>query len=180
MIIDIAFAVFLLLALIKGYSKGLIVALFSIVAFVAGLAAALKLSSYVALRLSASTSVSARWLPFISFFLVFVIVVVLVNLGGKLVQKSMQLLLLGWANRIGGILLYGMLYAILLSIFVFYATQLKILSAATAASSVVYPFIQSLGPWVINSLGSFIPFFKGLFITLQEFFGKMAAKDPST
>jgi membrane protein required for colicin V production len=44
MILDIIVAVILILALIKGYRQGLIVALFSLVAFVIGLAAAIKLS----------------------------------------------------------------------------------------------------------------------------------------
>jgi membrane protein required for colicin V production len=179
MIIDIAFAVLLLLACIKGYSKGLIVALFSILAFIAGLAAAMKLSSYVALRLSASTGGSSKWLPFLSFFLVFVAVVFVVNLGGRLIQKSVQLLLLGWANRIGGILLYALLYTILLSIFLFYAVQLKFLSTETVSSSSMYPFIRPIGPCVIDSLGTFIPFFKGLFTSLQDFFGKIPTRGTS-
>jgi len=44
MILDIIVAVILILAVIKGYRQGLIVALFSFVAFAIGLAAAIKLS----------------------------------------------------------------------------------------------------------------------------------------
>ena len=39
--IDIAFAIILIIACIKGYQKGLIIAVFSIIAFIIGLAAAL-------------------------------------------------------------------------------------------------------------------------------------------
>jgi len=173
MFIDILFLLLMLVACVKGYSKGFIVALFSIVGFIAGLAAALKLSAYAAEKLSGTFNASGKWLPFISFLLVFLVVVILVNLGGKLIQKSVELVMLGWLNRFGGILLFALLYSILFSIFLFYAVQLKILSTETVQASQVYPFLQPLGPLVINSLGSVIPLFKNMFAELQEFFGKL-------
>jgi membrane protein required for colicin V production len=109
MFIDIVFLLLMLLACVKGYSKGLIVALFSVVGFIAGLAAALKLSAYAAEKLSGTFNTSGKWLPVISFALVFLVVVVLVHLGAKLLQKSVEMVMLGWLNRIAGILLYALL-----------------------------------------------------------------------
>ena len=51
MIIDLMAAIAVVFAIIKGYSKGLIVALFSVAGFIVGLAAALKLSSLVAAKM---------------------------------------------------------------------------------------------------------------------------------
>ena len=48
MIIDIIVVIILILAAIKGFRQGLIVALFSVIAFIVGLAAAIKLSVVVA------------------------------------------------------------------------------------------------------------------------------------
>ena len=79
MLIDIVFAILLIMACIKGFQKGLIIAVFSIVAFIIGLAAALKLSTAVASWLGNSVSVNTKWLPFISFALVFFIVILLVQ-----------------------------------------------------------------------------------------------------
>ncbi len=177
MIIDIFFVLLLLLACFKGYSKGLIVALFSIIGFIAGLAAALKLSAYAAEKLSGSFNTSGKWLPFVSFLLVFLAVVLLVNLGARLLQKSVEMIMLGWANRLGGILLFITLYSILLSIFLFYAVQLHFLSAEAIAASVSYPYLQPVGPAVINALGTVVPLFKNMFTQLQDFF---AALPPQT
>lgn len=175
MFIDIIFLFLMLVACVKGYGKGFIIALFSIVGFIAGLAAAIKLSAYAAEKLSGTFNASGKWLPFISFLLVFLVVVILVNLGAKLIQKSVELVMLGWLNRLGGILLFALSYSILFSIFLFYAVQLKIISAATLLASQVYPLLQPLGPLVINSLGDVIPLFKNMFTQLQEFFGKLPA-----
>ncbi len=180
MFIDIVFLILILLACVKGYSKGFIIALFSIVGFIAGLAAALKLSAYVAARLSGTFNTSGKWLPFISFLLVFIAVVLLVNLGAKLIQKSIEMVMLGWLNRIAGIILFALLYSIFFSIFLFYAVQLHIISNETIAASTAYPYLQPLGPAVINSLGTIIPIFKDMFTQLQEFFGRMNEATPAS
>jgi membrane protein required for colicin V production len=176
MLIDFAFAVLIILAIIKGYQKGLILAIFSIIAFIVGLAAALKLSAVVAAYLKDSLSVSAKWLPFIAFALVFLIVVLLVRLGARLIEKTFQAVLLGWVNRIGGILLYVTLYLIILSIFVFYADKLQLLQPATIDSSVTYKFIQPWGPVIMDNIGKLIPLFKDMFTQLGDFFNSLSNK----
>lgn len=174
MFIDFIFVIILLVACFKGFTKGLIVALFSMLALIIGLAAALKLSAIVSEYLSTETGTTAKWLPFLSFILVFIGVVILVNLAAKLIQKSVELVLLGWVNRLGGVLFYLLLYAIIFSIVLFYVVQLKLVSDETIASSISYPFIKPLGPFVIDKLGEIIPLFKNLFAQLQLFFEALA------
>lgn len=166
----------MIMAIFKGYQKGLVIALFSIIAFIVGLAAALKLSAVVADYLKDSISISAKWLPFIAFALVFFGVVLLVRLGGKLVEKAFQVALLGWVNRIGGILLYAALYTIILSIFIFYGEKLQLLQPTTIQSSATYEFIQPLGPKVMDSFGNVIPWFKDMFTQLGDFFNEVSNK----
>lgn len=163
----------MVVALFRGLSKGFIIALFSVLAFILGLAAALKLSAYVASTLSTQLNSSGKWLPFLSFLLVFVVVVFLVNIVARLLQKSIELFMLGWLNKLAGVFLYVILYCILLSIFLFYAVQLHIFKPETVAASICYPYIAPLGPMVINGLGSIIPVFKNLFAQLQQFFGSL-------
>lgn len=176
MLIDAVLAILLILACIKGFRTGLIIAVFSVIAFIAGLAAALKLSSVVALKLSHNVNVSAKWLPLISFVIVFLIVVLLINLGARFIQKTFEFAMLGWVNRIGGIIFYVLIYAIIFSIFLFYAVQLNLIKTETIHSSRTYSIIQPLGPLVINKLGVMIPFFQDMFTQLQAFFGKMGNK----
>jgi membrane protein required for colicin V production len=178
MLIDIVFAIAMVMACIKGYQKGLIVALFSVVAFIVGLAAALKLSAVVAGWLQSSTSVSAQWLPVLSFALVFLAVVLLVRWGGRLIQKSVEAVLLGWVNRIGGILLFAVLYIIILSILLFYAQKLQLIKPETVAASATASFIQPWGPAVIDNFGKVIPLFKDTFSDLEQFFANIGQQLP--
>ncbi|MEO6405300.1 MAG: CvpA family protein [Ferruginibacter sp.] len=176
MIIDAVFFLLLVLAVFKGFRKGLIVALFSFLAFIAGLAAALKLSTIVAGKLSSQTGSSARWLPVLSFILVFIVVALLVSLAGRLIQKTFETAMLGWANRIAGAVFYLLLYSIFYSIFLFYAVQLRLISDNTIKASLTYIYLQPLAPFIMNKLGDIIPFFKNMFEQLQQFFGSAAGK----
>ena len=174
--IDLIFAILMIIAIIKGYQKGLIIALFSIIAFIVGLAAALKLSAAVAVRLQHNVSVSSKWLPVISFVLVFILVVFLIHLGGKLIEKTFEMALLGWANRLGGVLLYIVLYTIIFSVFLFYADKIKIFEKPAIRSSQVYPIVAPLGPKVIDGFGKLIPMFKDTFAQLESFFETVSNK----
>ncbi|TAD93528.1 MAG: CvpA family protein [Bacteroidetes bacterium] len=167
MIIDVITLVAVAFGLFKGFSKGLIVALFSFLAYLIGLAAAVKLSAVVAVYLGTATGITQKWLPILSFALVFIGVVLLVRLGAALVEKTAKLVLLGWVNKLGGILLFVLLYCTLLSVLLFYASQLSLLSQSAMAESVIWPYLQPLGPAAINLLGILVPAFSNLFEQLH-------------
>ena len=178
MILDIIVAVILLLAIIKGYRQGLIVALFSLIAFVIGIAAAMKLSVVAAGYIGKAVNFSDKWLPIISFAVVFLIVVLLVRLGAKFIQKTVELAMLGWANRIGGILLYAGIYILIFSVLLFYADQMNLIKPETKTGSVTYSYIQPWGPKLMDGLGKIIPVFKGMFQDLEDFFDDVSKQVP--
>lgn len=169
MVIDVAYMILIAIACFKGLRKGFIIAVFSVLGFIIGIAAALKLSSIVALKLSVHTG-TAKWLPAVSFLLVFIAVAFIVNFVGKIIQKTFETVMLGWINRLAGVALFILLYSIIYSVFLFYAVQLHFISAATTATSVVFPYLQPLAPKIINSLGTILPWFKNMFHQLEDFF----------
>lgn len=174
MIIDILFCVLLLMAVVKGWQRGLVIAVFSVIAFIVGIAAAMKLSTVVAAWLKDSTNVSVQWLPFLSFAIVLIGVILLIRWGANLIEASLEVTLMGWVNRLGGMLLYIIVYTLAFSVLLFYATQLKLLNEHTIAQSVTYSKIQPLGPMVINTFGRLIPWFKDMFTELEDFFAHIA------
>lgn len=173
MLVDIIAIALLVMAVIKGFRNGLVVAVFSFLAFLIGMAAALKLSSAVAGWLGTQISVSERWLPVLAFFIVFTGVVLLVRLGAKALEGMLKLAMMGWLNRLGGILFYILLYFFIYSIILFYATQLGVISRTTAEVSRFYPLLYPLAPEMIRLLGVVLPFLKNTFGELEEFFGSV-------
>lgn len=176
MILDIIVVIILLFAIIKGYQRGLIIGIFSFIALFVGLAAAIKLSTVVAGYIGKSVKISDQWLPLIAFVVVFIIVVLLVRLVAKIIERSVQFAMLGWVNRLGGIIFYVALYLTVVSVLFFYAEQIKLIQPATIDRSFTYHYIRPLGPKAINTLGSILPFFKNMFRELQDFFGNLSHK----
>lgn len=170
MIIDIIFILLLIFATVKGYRNGFIIAVFSFFGIIIGLAAAMKLSAVVAGWLKNSTNISAAWLPFLSFLVVMIGVILLVRLGAVFIQKALELVLLGWLNKLTGIVLYAALYITIFSVILFYAEKIHWIKPETILASKTYAFIQPWGPKAINLFGAVIPLFKGMFEELSHFF----------
>ncbi len=176
MIIDIAFVIIMIIAIFKGLSKGFIVGIFSLLAFIIGLAAALKFSALVAAYLMGKGMESSKWLPLLSFFLVFIVVIFLVGLGASIIKKTVQFAMLGWLDSLLGVFLYMIVYIIILSVILFFAERMFLIKPQVISDSYTYKYIAPWGPKVINNLGNIIPFFKDIFIQLQDFFDSLSKK----
>jgi membrane protein required for colicin V production len=173
MVIDIIFMILIAMACLKGYRRGLIVAIFSFLAIIIGLAAAMKFSVVVAGWLQNSTNINKQWLPFLSFMIVIIAVVILVRWLAGLLQKSVEHLMIGWLNRLGGIIFYVVLYITVYSIVLFYATQINLIKPETIQTSKTYAVIEPFGPKAIDALGFLLPLFRNLFTELEQFFGAL-------
>ena len=175
LIIDILFLIFVLGAIIKGLRQGLIVAVFSLLALILGLAAAIKLSAVVAMHLQNNgVHVSSKWMPILSFVVVFLIVVFIVRWFERLLESIIKFALLGWIDKLGGVILYSVVYLAVFSVILFYCAKAHVLSESTIAASKSYHFIEPYGPYVINKVADLIPFFKDMFSQLENFFGSLA------
>jgi membrane protein required for colicin V production len=144
MLIDLIFLSMMVMAIYKGFKNGLIVAVFSIAAWILGLMAAFRFSDAAAEYLKVYIDVSPRILSIISFILVFSVVMMVINLGAKLVEKTVELSMLGWVNRLGGIFFYVLLYVLIFSVLIYFAERVKLLNEETISSSRVYPWVKPL------------------------------------
>ena len=173
MIIDIIFLIILTLAVIKGLSRGFVVAVFSFFAVIIGVAAAMKLSLAVSNKLQNSFNIEGKWLPIFSFIIVLVGVIILVRWIANIIQAALNITMLGWLNKLGGVVLYLFIYLFVYSILLFYLTKMNFIKEETIAASHTYGLIEPFGPSAINILGNIIPLFKNIFTGLSDFFEKI-------
>ena len=117
---------------------------------------------------------SNRWLPVIAFILVFILVILIISWSGRSAGETDQMVLLEWLNKLGGILLFLVLYLSVYSIILFYGTETQFISKHAVHESHFYPLIAPFGPAVIRFITGFIPFGQDMFIALEGFFGKIA------
>ena len=150
--------------------------LFSFFAIINGVAGAMKLSYIVANWLQQSFNLSGRWLPIVSFIIVMIVVIFLVRWIANLIQAAIKIAMLGWLNKLGGVILYMFVFLLVYSILLFYLTEMNLIKQETISASHTYSLIEPFGTKAIKLLGSIIPVFQNIFIQLTDFFEKIAAK----
>lgn len=173
--IDIVFLILMALAVWKGYSKGLVVALFSFVGMIVGMLLALKCSAVVAVWLGEETKLDAKWLPFLAFLLIIIGVYFGVRMLAALVQKSLEFAMLGWANRVGGIFLYALLYSSLLILVLFYADKMELLSVEAKTDSQFYQFMHGFAKPILSFIADALPFIRNMLQQLTDYFALQTA-----
>ncbi|MEQ1675726.1 MAG: CvpA family protein, partial [Chitinophagaceae bacterium] len=115
----------------------------------------------------------------ISFAVIFLVIVLLIRLGANAIERTIEVALLGWVNKLGGIVLYAAIYIVVLSVLLFYAQQVNLVQPETIQKSVTYSFIQPWGPKAINGFGTVIPVFKDMFGELESFFDGVSKEIPA-
>lgn len=153
-------------------------AIFSFAALLLALLAAVKLSAVTVQWLETSVNVSAKWLPVVAFVLVFLVVVLMVNLIGKLIESTAEMAFLGWANRLFGIAFYLLIYLLIWSVVLFYLEKTGIIGVEAVAASTVYPILAPWAPAVLDWIAELIPVFRDVFQDIEQFLEKFSDRVP--
>ncbi len=149
-VLDIIIIVFVGFLVVLGIRKGFIISLASLVALILGIWAAVHFSNYLESILLEHFNPSRTWLPILSFTITFLIVVILVLLLGKALEKIVDVMGMGIINHIlGGVL--GLLKGILLLSVVFFIInsldpQDKLITPDTKKKSFLYSYVQRVFP----------------------------------
>ncbi|CAG5086949.1 CvpA family protein [Parvicella tangerina] len=98
--VDIIILIPLLWAGYRGFTKGVIIEVVSILAFVLGVWGAIHFSDYIAGYVR--DHINAEYEPVISFSLLFIGIVILVFVIGKLLERLVNLAQLKLANKVAG------------------------------------------------------------------------------
>ena len=170
---DIILLIILTLGAFKGFKRGFLMEIVSVVALILGIVGGLKLLQWGIELLSANTNIDSRVLPYISFMLIFVLIIVLVNLLGIAVKKAVHLTPLGNLDSIGGAITGILKWAFMLSVFLWITESFQInFIERFADNSVIYPWIAGLAPSIIKFISGAFPFVDNLLNLIQDFIGQ--------
>jgi membrane protein required for colicin V production len=171
MVIDAFCLILFLFAAWKGWSSGFFSSLVSFTGMFIGFFIAMKCSASVAVYLKEEQYADARWAALIAFGLVLLGVWLLLKVLAKALSGIAEAMLLGWANKTGGLILSVLLYSIMISSFFFFGEKLSFFTKETIADSYLYPIIKPIAPELLNAIGKLIPFFEKTFSDLNRSFG---------
>lgn len=178
MIIDLVFLLLLAIFLFRGYRKGFLIAFFSVIALIVGLVGAIKLSKVVGELLFSKNPEAAHWAPIITYVLVFFIIAWLIRMLGRFLEKSLELVALGWVNRFCGAFLYGCLLSLVFSGFLWILNRMLVISPETLAHSRLFPILEPLAPKLFALMGNLVPWVKDAFQELNQFFDQVNQNIP--
>ena len=143
----------------QGFKRGLVIELASLVALILGIYAAMYFSGYAADFLVNNFDMGPKYVPVFAFIVTFIIVVVLVHLLGRILEKLINMVALGFLNKLTGAV-FGILKAVLfmsITILVINHFNDKFISREKQESSLLYIPIESVAPWLWDRLENFDP-----------------------
>ena len=149
MILDIVFGIGLLIALIRGWQKGVLWTVLQVLAVFIALPLSLKLTNSVSHFFIHNLGVESRFTFLLTFIALFILCMLLFRMVVKLVEGSLDALMMGWANRLAGAVLYGFMLTLFFSTVIWIGNQSSIVKPETASTSKTYSYIEPLAPAVI-------------------------------
>lgn len=158
--LDILTGTLLIVAILQGLRNGFIKALLSFFSFFIGLIVAYQLAGWVARQLKEYTKIESHWLPFISFVIVLLVVLFLIRWISGLLQQTAEVLMLGWLNKLLGIVLYGFIYFTIWSALVYFLQMLGVLEAVKMKDAYSYSYLQKWWPYCMDKMSQWLPFIK--------------------
>ena len=137
----------LLYALYRGFTKGLIIELASLLALIVGIYGALHFSSFTFEFLSDYFEIKTVYLQLVSYGLTFLIIAVLISFTGKILTMLIKLVALGFINRMMGAIFGGIKALLILSVFISFFDrfnkQFGMVNEDILTSSLIYNSIRT-------------------------------------
>jgi len=144
--IDIALLVPLIWGFFKGFKKGLIIELVSIIALIAGIYAGMHLSHLITPFIE--NSVPENYLHILSFVITFIIVVLGLYLIGKLLEKIVDIIQLGFVNKMAGSVFGAVKFLIITSVIFYFISQIGLFDPGSSSSPIIY-FYSETGKLIV-------------------------------
>lgn len=164
-LIDIVILISLIIAAISGFIKGFIISMASFAGFLLGIILSFRFAGSVQQLLMEITGSEGRYLYFVGFLICFGLVVVVVHLIGKAIEKIVKAVALGFINRIAGAG-FGVLKTVLIFSALIYALSYidpkdRLITPDQQENSIFYQPFEKILP-------SMLPFLRHQLEELEE------------
>jgi len=168
---DILLALPLAYGIFQGYRKGLLQEVVSVIALLLGFILGLKLLTAAIPVVQEFIGRAHGLLPFISFLLVFVLILLSMRLLGVVLKKLLDVTPFGTFDNVLGGALGGLKWCLVISLLLYVVGLVGLgVSPATAQSSAIYPFVLKSTPVALDGLSWLLPFVKALLASFKNLF----------
>lgn len=167
--LDILLLIPLIFGAYLGFRKGLLLEIVSLLAFILAIIGAFKLLNFGMDILAPYFQSWENALPIISFVILFIAILLLVNMVGKIVKKILDMTLLGGLDNFAGAVIGLLKWSFGVSLVLWLGESIDIsISAEMAEGTYIYPIIASVAPFMIDAFSAYMPFIQEVFDTLKS------------
>ena len=166
--LDVILLIPLVFGAVAGFRKGLLIELIGIIAFVVAIIAGFKLMEVGITILTDYIEGYSELLPFLSFLIIFLAIILLINMLGRLLKKMIDMTLLGGFDKAAGGIVGLVKWAIGVSILLWLCVNFGIELPGEDEELVLYPFLVELGPNIIAKLDAVLPFAQDMLDSIKE------------
>ncbi len=172
MLLDTLFAILLIIGFIRGWKKGFLWAIISVIASFVAVMVSLKYAPALANNFLKTNSFGGQYSTIISFGILFFIIIFIFRLVVKAVETFLQFTMMGWVNNALGAMLYMFVVSFVMSAFlwVFNVTHLSQIFNFTNAKT--FSFLEPIAPKTIEIFTPYIPFLKDLYSNFETILNK--------
>lgn len=161
-ILDIIILICLVPAIVQGLRKGFIAQLISIISIIAGVWASARFANIVGEWVSQYISASEQIIKVVSFALILIGVFILLALLGRMLEGLFKLVMLGWLNKLLGVVFSLVKCLLILSLVVLAFHSLNatfnFVKPSVMDESVLYPHIKELADTIFPYIKSLLSF----------------------
>ena len=155
-LIDIIILILLAWGAFRGFTQGFILQVVTFIALIIGVWASIAFSDNMSEFLTRNMDITGKYLPVLSFVLIFILVIIIAHLIGMLLTRFIEIASLGWLNRIGGIAFGVLKMAFIVSVLLTIQNRMKekihIISEKQIQTSLFYKPLSSFAPAVFPHL----------------------------
>jgi membrane protein required for colicin V production len=141
-VLDIIIAIPLLWGAYRGFRRGFIFEIFMLIGLILGLYVAFKFSHLINGLVEKIVSPSSSVIPYLSFFMVFAAIIIIMVLLARLLEKILNIASLTIFNKIAGaifgLLKFALIVSVILWLFKALEPHWNFINAATKKQSLLY------------------------------------------
>ena len=148
--IDIILGILLSIGIVRGFMKGFIWEVASLLSVFVALWVAIHFSAMAAGYLSELFSLSVKTNQVISFVIVFLLAFVMVRIAGKTLTKALESVSLGLPNRIAGAVFGMFKWSLIVGTSLMYLNRgaLELIPKESSDQSLLYAPIMEINDWI--------------------------------
>jgi len=157
--LDIILIIPLAWSIYKGFKRGLIIEIASLVGLVLGIYGALNFSDYTEVLLRENYDIDFEYMHLLSFAITFIGIVILVYILGKVLEKIINIIALGIFNKIAGMFFGFFKMSLILSMVLLIVEGINanvgFIKPEDKEASVLYTPIARIGPSILLLIDDF-------------------------